>query len=411
MNVYNHYQTYDATYSDFSRNEIIELINSSHDAQMLDRLKFQIKTLSKNRRISEANLNFSDPDPILLRFVKSCVPDNLGPGIYLRERDVIDEALWRGANIEAKGMHGIRPLMAAAQNSRRLIINYLLSMGADLKAEDDEGNNVFYYAAFSGGKDLLDELYNKFHCELDQPNLRGVTPFHFALLHNRTPITEWFMRQNPNIAAIDRHGRNVLTLLMQKRFITRIRRKIYAYLNNNNGFATDEEKQESIGELSFQLKSLEYEEKCDTRILKRLCEALKNLNLLTRYINMPIHLDHLPPFAPQLNFDMRYPSRRHVVNPIDYDANILRSTRISRNGMTPFLYALYIGDVEATRFFVDGGANFSLEDQAHQTAACYATLNPGFKLASETYRIAEFFPDDECKFIKSTIPRYKPCKI
>lgn len=61
--------------------------------------------------------------------------------------EAVEAAVRAGANVNAKGLGGVRPAMYAIGQGRASAFERLLKLGADLSARDDEGDNAMTIAA------------------------------------------------------------------------------------------------------------------------------------------------------------------------------------------------------------------------------------------------------------------------
>ncbi len=69
------------------------------------------------------------------------------------------------------------------------VIEYLLSLNPDIKAEDLSGNTASHYFAQYGNSLKLEQLLN-LGAEINHKNAQGLTPLHLAIMHRKNSILE-----------------------------------------------------------------------------------------------------------------------------------------------------------------------------------------------------------------------------
>lgn len=87
----------------------------------------------------------------------------------------------------ARGPHGLSPLMRAALLGRRGIVQELLALGADPHARNDDGNTALWLACVSRDAGLVQDLIDA-GCELDNRNDAGATALMYCASSDRPQL-------------------------------------------------------------------------------------------------------------------------------------------------------------------------------------------------------------------------------
>jgi len=90
-------------------------------------------------------------------------------------------------DIEARGQHGLTPLMRAALQGRREIVRELLALGADVHARNDDGNTALWLGCVSRDADLVQDLVAA-GIELDNRNDAGSTALMYTASSDRPEL-------------------------------------------------------------------------------------------------------------------------------------------------------------------------------------------------------------------------------
>lgn len=99
--------------------------------------------------------------PLVLLALRFCFPattwaqqatldHQLFVGIENRDLVKVEQLLGQGANVEAKGVNGITPLMNAAESGSVPLVSLLLQNGANAGAKDNQGETALTHAARGG---------------------------------------------------------------------------------------------------------------------------------------------------------------------------------------------------------------------------------------------------------------------
>ncbi|MFC0709596.1 ankyrin repeat domain-containing protein [Azorhizophilus paspali] len=99
----------------------------------------------------------------------------------------LDEWRYPADDLEARGQHGLTPLMRAALQGRREMVRELLALGADIRARNDDGNTALWLACVSRDSGLVQDLIDA-GIELDNRNDAGSTALMYTASSDRPEL-------------------------------------------------------------------------------------------------------------------------------------------------------------------------------------------------------------------------------
>ncbi|CAL6271991.1 unnamed protein product [Bathycoccus prasinos] len=109
--------------------------------------------------------------------------------------------------IDAKDANGFRPLQWAALNNRVAIAKYLLDLGADVNAGDDERQTALHWAAVRGALPVAELLLQR-KAKLHNQDVRGYTAAHVAAQYGHASMLYHFLlRWNLDVNCMDEDRR------------------------------------------------------------------------------------------------------------------------------------------------------------------------------------------------------------
>jgi cytohesin len=115
-----------------------------------------------------------------------------------------------GANVEGVNQHV--PLLAAARNGNRAMVELLLSRGADVNAKESDGYTALHYAANRGFQTVTEVLLaNKAEVNVPDKNM-GNTPLLLAAKGGQVKIIQILRTAGANPNAENKQGRTPLSL-------------------------------------------------------------------------------------------------------------------------------------------------------------------------------------------------------
>ena len=124
--------------------------------------------------------------------------------------EIVEYLLSIGANIEAKDKMGKTPLHYACEEGHLHIIEYLISMGANIEAKDNYGNSIIHIASEHGLLQIIQYLIEKQNIDKDSKGANQRTPLHYACLNNHLEIVEYLLSQKANLEAKDKNEKTPL---------------------------------------------------------------------------------------------------------------------------------------------------------------------------------------------------------
>lgn len=117
-----------------------------------------------------------------------------------------------GVDIDARrSWDGATPLIAACYYPQRAAIAALLSLGADIKLCDDEGNSALFIASSVGAADLRETLLRA-GGKVDTINKQGQSLLHLAAKGGDNELIERLLAQGADVNSLDKAGRTPLMI-------------------------------------------------------------------------------------------------------------------------------------------------------------------------------------------------------
>ncbi|CAL4092141.1 unnamed protein product, partial [Meganyctiphanes norvegica] len=114
------------------------------------------------------------------------------------------------ANTELRGDFQVAPLAKAVASGHTLIVEKVLSYGADVHARNAISDSLPIHYAARGGRLKIAQLLHAHGSSLDAVNDSGCTPLHYAVCAwdflGENHMVEWLLQQGVNVAAADRVG-------------------------------------------------------------------------------------------------------------------------------------------------------------------------------------------------------------
>ncbi|MBO4745704.1 MAG: ankyrin repeat domain-containing protein [Alphaproteobacteria bacterium] len=108
--------------------------------------------------------------------------------VSTRGLDVIKMLVVNGATLVQRNEYGQTPMLVACQNNNKSrTIEYLLEVGADINATDNEGRNCLITAILNENYDIVDTLV-EYGIDINRPDNNGETAATYAPEYYRTRI-------------------------------------------------------------------------------------------------------------------------------------------------------------------------------------------------------------------------------
>ena len=99
----------------------------------------------------------------------------------------------KGAQLEAKDMHGCTPLHLAACQGHVKIVRLLYDRGADFEARSNGGSRPLHWAACNGRISIVKELIEERNAEINARNDSGWTALRSARQRNKPNIASYLV--------------------------------------------------------------------------------------------------------------------------------------------------------------------------------------------------------------------------
>ena len=125
------------------------------------------------------------------RFIKA---DNLVQAAEAGDIGEVKRLLLAGAAINASGMHGMTPLMAACKGGDLSTVQYLISEGADVNGHNDSGSVLMWAIDSGNAKIVLLLLENK--VDISWKNTLSENALEFARKGGNNTIIALFESRN-----------------------------------------------------------------------------------------------------------------------------------------------------------------------------------------------------------------------
>lgn len=93
------------------------------------------------------------------------------------------------ANLEQPGINGDTALMQATRAGELAVVAALVQAGADLNAQNNDGNNALWFACFRDRYDLI-ELLAQAGINLNNQNANGATALMYAASAGKTAMVQ-----------------------------------------------------------------------------------------------------------------------------------------------------------------------------------------------------------------------------
>lgn len=120
----------------------------------------------------------------------------------------VEELIAKGADVNAMGSSGIRPLHSAVIGGKNDMAELLIAKGADVKAKDSRGNTLLHDLAVIMGKRDMAELLIAKGADVKAKGQNGNTPLHAAAIAFKAPkdVAELFIVKGADVNAKNSEG-------------------------------------------------------------------------------------------------------------------------------------------------------------------------------------------------------------
>ena len=116
---------------------------------------------------------------------------------------IVEYLISISANIEAIDENGKTALLYASQNGHLQIVEYLISRGADINVKDEDGDYSIHYACAKGHLPIVNYFIEKQNVDIDIKGHGEMTPLQYACENGHIKIAEYLISKNADINATD----------------------------------------------------------------------------------------------------------------------------------------------------------------------------------------------------------------
>ncbi len=134
------------------------------------------------------------------------------------------------ASLDSSGK--IRELIRAVQNGNLIMIQQLLSLGADINGKDKKGNTPLVTAIMSNKKDIASFLLDN-GASLNTPAGNGITPAIAAAKKGNVTILSQLVKNGAKINSVDRNGNSALTNAVKSNCVPCVKMLLKREMNPN----------------------------------------------------------------------------------------------------------------------------------------------------------------------------------
>jgi ankyrin repeat protein len=129
-------------------------------------------------------------------------------------KDVVELLIAKGADANAKDKDGWTPLMSAAQNGHKDVVELLIAQGADVNAKDKDGWTPLLLAADTGHTNVVELLIAQ-GADVNAKHKDGWTPLLLAADTGHTNVVELLIAKGADVNAKHKDGWTPLHLAAQ----------------------------------------------------------------------------------------------------------------------------------------------------------------------------------------------------
>jgi hypothetical protein len=125
------------------------------------------------------------------------------------DKDLAEQLIAQGSDVNAKSFDGCTSLHRAAMNNRESVAELLIAHGASVNAKNKEGRTPLHRAAFRGYPAMV-ELLIAHGANVNAKNNEGRTPLHRAAFRGRETVAALLIAHGANVNARSKDGRTPL---------------------------------------------------------------------------------------------------------------------------------------------------------------------------------------------------------
>ncbi|XP_071098269.1 serine/threonine-protein phosphatase 6 regulatory ankyrin repeat subunit A-like [Haliotis cracherodii] len=113
-------------------------------------------------------------------------------------------------DIESKGQYGRTPLMVAANKGHKRLFEFLVSMGCDVAAVDEDTNNILHVACQGGSLGMVKYIISQKIFPAEVKGRLGRTPVMHAAYFGQNEVFDYLVSKGCSLSVIDSDGDTIL---------------------------------------------------------------------------------------------------------------------------------------------------------------------------------------------------------
>ncbi|XP_046543577.1 uncharacterized protein LOC124253782 isoform X8 [Haliotis rubra] len=115
-----------------------------------------------------------------------------------------------GVDINSRGGGSWKPVMWAAREGHRYVVELLVSRGADVSLVDDVGNNILHYTCVGGDRETGEFVLSLDGVDINSRGERSRTPVMEAAREGHRDVVELLVSRGADVSLVDDDGDNIL---------------------------------------------------------------------------------------------------------------------------------------------------------------------------------------------------------
>ncbi|XP_067654247.1 ankyrin repeat domain-containing protein 50-like [Haliotis asinina] len=115
-------------------------------------------------------------------------------------------------DINSKGQYSRTPVMKAAENGHRDVVEFLVGRGADVSLVDRDGDNVLHLACRSGDVETVKLILSLNAMDVNSRGRYSMTPVMAAARSGHKDVVEFLVGRGADLSLVDKDGSNILHL-------------------------------------------------------------------------------------------------------------------------------------------------------------------------------------------------------
>ncbi|XP_046547959.1 inversin-like [Haliotis rubra] len=118
-------------------------------------------------------------------------------------------------DINSRGFRRMTPMLLAAKNGHRGVLDFLVSEGADMSLVDQRGHNVLHAACRAGYVEIVKYVLSQNILDINRGDKMMRTPLMVASETGHKDVVELLVRSGANVSLVNEKGRNFLHFACQ----------------------------------------------------------------------------------------------------------------------------------------------------------------------------------------------------